>query len=342
VNIGSGTAWGAGETVLFAELTPDRILREVEEIGVRCTGRVLPLHCMENRVYELEIEVDEPVASPSDRFVVAKFYRPGRWTAEQIAEEHAFVADLLEAEIPVAAPRPFPDGSTLRRMADAPIWFTVFPKAGGRSPDELLDDQLPRLGRLLARMHAVGATRAAPHRIQLDPDTYGRGSLEVLREVGALPTEIATRYGALVERICTASAPLFAAAEVQRVHGDCHLGNLLWADAGPRLVDFDDMVRGPCVQDVWMLIMGRDEEARRQRDVLLTAYEQMRAFDRRTLALIEPLRALRMVHFSAWIAKRWKDPAFPRTFPHFGTARWWQDQLEALSDVQERLLEGRR
>lgn len=338
----SGTAWGASETLLFSELTPDRILAEVEHVGVRCTGRVLPLHCMENRVYELEIEVDEdvPLKSPSERFVVAKFYRPGRWSPEQIAEEHAFVADLLEAEVPVVAPRPFPDGTTLRRMEDAPIWFTVFPKAGGRSPDELADDQLPILGRLLARMHAVGATRPAAHRIRLDPDTYGRGSLDVLREVGALPPEVVARYTALVEGICTMSAPAFAAAEVQRVHGDCHLGNLLWSTAAPRLVDFDDMVRGPCVQDVWMLVMGRDEEARRQRDVLLTAYEQMRPFDRRTLALIEPLRALRMVHFSAWIAKRWKDPAFPRTFPHFGSARWWQDQLEALSEIHERLQEA--
>lgn len=329
--------WGASETQHFAELTPDRILTEVEHIGVRCTGRVLPLHCMENRVYELEIEVDAtvPIRSPSERFVVAKFYRPGRWSAEQIAEEHAFLADLTDAEVPVVAPRPFPDGSTLRRMADAPIWFTVFPKVGGRSPDELDDERLQRLGRLLARMHGVGAARAAPHRVRLDPDTYGRGGLEVLRGLGALPPEIAPRYASLVESICTASAPLFATAPVHRVHGDCHLGNLLWNDAGPRLVDFDDMVQGPAVQDVWLLVMGRDEEARRKRETLLAAYEQMRPFDRRTLALIEPLRALRMVHFSAWIAKRWQDPAFPRTFPQFGTPRWWQDQLEALSEVVE-------
>ncbi len=331
--------WGASETQLFSELTPDRILTEVEHVGVRCTGRVLPLHCMENRVYELEIEVDEavPVRSPSERFVVAKFYRPGRWSAEQIAEEHAFLADLIEAEVPVVAPRPFPDGTTVRRMADAPIWFTVFPKVGGRSPDELSDEQLARLGRLLARLHAVGATRAAPHRVRLDPDTYGRGSLEVLRELDVLPPAIAPRYVPLVEAICAASAPAFEAAGAERVHGDCHLGNLLWNDAGPHLVDFDDMVRGPAVQDVWLLVMGRDEDALKKRDTLLTAYEQMRPFDRRTLALIEPLRALRMVHFSAWIAKRWQDPAFPRTFPAFGTERWWQDQLEALYEIRDLL-----
>ena len=332
-------AWGASETQLFSDLTPDRILDAVEQVGVRCTGRVLPLHCMENRVYELEIEVDEdaPVRSPSERFVVAKFYRPGRWTAEQIGEEHSFLADLIEAEVPVVQPRPFPDGTTLRRMADAPIWYTVFPKVGGRSPDELDDESLARLGRLLARLHGVGAARVAEHRVVLDPDSYGRGSLEVLRGENVLPPEIAPRYAALVEAICTASAAAFAAAEVQRVHGDCHLGNLLWNDAGPRLVDFDDMVRGPCVQDVWLLVLGRDAEAQRQREVLITAYEQMRPFDRRTLGLIEPLRALRMVHFSAWIAKRWRDPAFPRIFPHFGTPRWWQDQLEGLAEVRELL-----
>ncbi|MBI2898262.1 MAG: serine/threonine protein kinase [Deltaproteobacteria bacterium] len=326
----------------FAALTPDRILDAVEQVGVRCTGRVLPLHCMENRVYELEIEVDEahPPKSPSERFVVAKFYRPWRWTPEQIADEHAFLADLEEDEIPVVAPRPFPDGTTLRRLTDAPIWFAVFPKAGGRSPDELDDEGLRRLGRLLARMHAIGGARPAPHRVRLDPDGYGRASLEVLRTCGALPPGLAPRYEALVETICAASAPAFATAEVQRVHGDCHLGNILWNDAGPRLIDFDDMVRGPCVQDVWLPVLGRDAEARRQRGVLLEAYEVLRPFDYRTLALIEPLRALRMVHFSAWIAKRWSDPAFPHTFPQFGTERWWQDQIEGLAEVRD-IVEGR-
>jgi len=335
------SAWGGAETKFFFALTPEKILAAVESVGIPCTGRVLALNSMENRVYEVEVELDPDyrLRSPSERFRIVKFYRPGRWSPAQIAEEHEFLRDLAEAEIPVVAPVLFPDGKSISTITDEGIHFSVFPKIGGRSPDELDDPQLERVGRLLARMHGVGAARKATARIQLSPETYGIGSLAWLREHRILPAEMDAEYGTAVEEICSRSAPWFSSAETQRIHGDCHFGNLLWSDAGPFWVDFDDMVRGPCVQDLWLIIPGRDQFARRQLRVLIDAYDEMRSFDRSTLKLIEVLRALRFVHFNAWIAKRWQDPAFPRVFGHFGTERYWASQL---ADMREQLRWVRR
>jgi Ser/Thr protein kinase RdoA (MazF antagonist) len=329
------SAWGDESTKFFNELTPDRILDAVERsLGVRCTGRAMALNSMENRVYELELELDEPPRNPSARFRIAKFYRPGRWSETQIREEHQFLADLQELEIPAVAPLAFVDGDTLHRLPDVGLWYAVFPKIGGRSPDELSDDQLAQVGRLLARMHNVGASRPAPHRIALTPETYGLTNLRYLVDGNALPPELRPSYVATVESICSLTAPWFADAGQQRIHGDCHLGNLLSGRDGLFFVDFDDMVRGPAVQDLWLLVPGRDEEAQRQLQVMIAAYEMMRPFDRRSLRLIEALRALRFVHFSAWIARRWQDPAFPRAFPHFGSGRYWGEQL---ADLREQL-----
>ncbi|MCB0322697.1 MAG: serine/threonine protein kinase [Bdellovibrionales bacterium] len=333
----SPAMWGSAETKYFYELTPDRILDAVEAFGFRCTGRSIALNSMENRVYEVEIEVaqEAELKSPSERFRIVKFYRPGRWTREQIAEEHQFLLDLVELEIPVVAPVQFGDGETVLKVPGAEIWCAVFPKVGGRNPDELRTEQLPLVGRLLARLHACGAVREAPHRIELTPETYGRQSLQFLLERGALPSSLEKRYHNAVETICDVSEPLFAEATLQRIHGDCHLGNLLWGEYGPFWVDFDDMVRGPCVQDLWLIVPGRDDDARRQLDTLLDAYEQMRSFDYRSLRLIEPLRSLRMIHFSAWIAKRFDDPAFQRAFGDFGTERYWMEQVRHLEEQVE-------
>lgn len=324
-------------TKYFYELTPERILEAVEAAtGLRCTGRCLALNSMENRVYEVEIEIadESAVKSRFDHFRVVKFYRPGRWTKEQILEEHTFLADVTAADIAVAAPLPFPDGSTLRKVSGSEIWCAVFPKIGGRSPDELNDDDLERIGRLLARLHNVGKSKPAAHRLKLTPELYGLQNLRFLYDQGFLPLELRDYYKQVVEEICTLVTPWFQAADYQRIHGDCHFGNILWAATGPCLLDFDDMVMGPCVQDLWLILPGRDEETRRQLQVLLSAYEQMRSFDRETLRLIEPLRALRFVHYSAWIARRWQDPAFQRTFPQFNTPGYWNEQL---SDLREQL-----
>jgi Ser/Thr protein kinase RdoA (MazF antagonist) len=333
--------WGEKETEFFFSLTPERILDAVEASGLRCTGRCFQLNSMENRVYEVELELDDDVEvkSPSERFRIVKFYRPGRWSKEQILEEHQFLLDLEDSEIRISAPERFSDGETLHQLDDLHIWYAVFPKVGGRSPDELSMEQAQVLGRLIARLHNIGAARPAEHRVVLDTDSYGRENLEYLLANNAIPLDFERRFREAMESIIQLSEPWFQAAEYQKIHGDAHLGNLLvHPEKGMLWVDFDDCVRGPCVQDLWLVTPGRDEWSHRQREWLLDGYTQMRDFDRSTLRLIEPLRALRMLHFHAWIHKRWQDPAFPRTFPHFGSMAYWQDALITMEE-QMRLVQ---
>lgn len=330
------SAWGESETQFFFELTPERILSAVEALGFRCTGHLLQLNSMENRVYQVEIElpVDHKVTSPRERYRIVKFYRPGRWSREQILEEHIFLADLAEREIPVVSPLKDAAGETLFTVPGLSIWYVVWPMVGGRSPDELDSEKLAQAGRLLGRIHRIGAIRPAPHRVRLVPDTYGRENLAFLKQSTLIPEHLRARYFTVADAICTASDPLFQGVPMHRVHGDCHFGNLLWNDQGLFWVDFDDMVTGPAVQDIWLLVPGRDEYAIRQREELIAAYQQMHEFDLRTLRLIEPLRALRFIHFSAWIGKRWHDPAFPRVFPNYGSERYWSEQI---ADLEEQL-----
>ncbi|HYB99076.1 MAG TPA: serine/threonine protein kinase [Candidatus Limnocylindrales bacterium] len=359
---GSSRLFGAESTRFFHGLTPDRILGAVEQSGLTCTGRCLALNSMENRVYDIEVEVEGEVRSPSDRFRVAKFYRPGRWSREQILEEHRFLRELAEAEIPVVPPLPLGGGTgdgederaalggdtrdqddddtticddagaTLGELSDLGIYFALFPRVGGRLSDEISEAEAEQLGRLLARVHMVGARSTAPSRLQLDVDTYGRGNLEYLLESGTIPAPYRDRYRHVAEAICDRAQPWFAQADVQRIHGDCHLGNILWGRDGAMLVDFDDMLRGPCVQDLWLIAPGRDEWARARRRALIDGYEQLRDFDHSTLRLVEPLRALRLLHFAAWIARRWEDAAFARVFTDFRTDRYWVEQVEALQE----------
>jgi Ser/Thr protein kinase RdoA (MazF antagonist) len=335
-----GGAWGDSNTHFFFAITPERVLEAVESAGLETTGRCIQLNSFENRVYDVELETDEgPRGSPANRRIV-KFYRPGRWSREQILEEHQFLADLRAAEIPAIAPIPFPDGETLKLTPQGEIWYALFPKVGGRAPDELTGEQLQRIGMLLARIHNVGAQRPAPHRVALSAETYGLENLDYLLSKNWIPLEFRARYEKVVRDICARTAELFQVLPPQaihRVHGDCHLGNLLWNQEGPFFLDFDDMVRAPAAQDIWLLTPGRDSDAQRQREELLEGYEQMRAFDRTTLKLIEPLRALRFVHYTAWIARRWEDPAFPAAFPEFGSHSYWADETKDLLDQWELL-----
>lgn len=323
------------ETRYFFELTPERILDSVETVGVRCTGRSLALNSMENRVYDVEVEPEAGGLEVQGRFVVAKFYRPGRWSREQIEEEHRFLLDLAEYELPVVAPLVAPDGRTLFEVPEIGIYFAVFPKVGGRSPDEPDDEQLATLGRLIARVHGVGSIRPAEHRLRMTPEQFLRESGNVLERSGTVTPSLAGYYFAAIERLADRVAPLFSGVPFQRIHGDCHLRNVLSNANGLFLVDFDDMVMGPPVQDLWLLVPGRDADSRQQLDLVLEGYEQMRSFDRSTLRLIEPLRTMRLVHFSAWIAKRWDDPAFPAAFPAFGTDRYWREQIDLLREQEE-------
>lgn len=324
------------QTQFFYQLTPDKILDAVESIGFRCTGRCLALNSMENRVYEVEIELtfkeeQNPAKTPSDHFRVVKFYRPGRWTKEQILEEHQFLDDLVEADIPVIAPIKFRDQS-LHKMPELEIYFTVFPKRGGRIPDEFSDEDVARVGRLLARVHSVGIQRQAKNRLKLNTQTYALDNLEFLLNSNLLPQELKSSFKTSVERVVQLSDPLFKDIKTQRIHGDCHLGNLLLGNQGLFLLDFDDMVVGPCVQDMWLIMPGRDHDALLQRELLIESYQTMCDFDRKSIALIEPLRTLRYIHYCAWVARRWEDPAFKRTFVNFGTARYWQDLMQDLRE----------
>jgi len=323
-------------TQFFFQLTPERVLEAVEQLGTRCTGRVLALNSMENRVYEVELDIDlGPTAGRWDAFRVVKFYRPGRWSRAQIQEEHSFLAECAQGEIPVVAPLQFPDGSTLKEVPGSGIYFAVFPRVGGRILDEMSQEEFRRIGRLIGRMHGIGARKRFEHRPQLTCETYGYANLEFLRRERLIPTSVESHYSAVAERVLRAAEPWFKETPTQRLHGDCHIGNILWTSEGCSIVDFDDCLEGPCVQDIWLLTPGRDAENTRNREWLLEGYEMMRSFDRSSLRLVEPLRALRMIHFTTWIAKRFEDPAFKRVFVDYGSERYWREQLVALQEVGE-------
>lgn len=335
----ANTVWGAA-TQSFYTLSPERVLAAVETLGTRCTGRCLALNSLENRVYEVELEISESDPSYDERFRVVKFYRPGRWSREQILEEHQFLKDLIAADISVVPPLTSEGGETLFTLPplegdDAEIYFTVFPKVRGRCLDELTEDQLAQIGRLLARLHNVAASRPFQHRLSLDLRTYGEENLEGLLSSETIPENLRPRYQSIAQSIFESTAPRFSGIATQRIHGDAHSGNLLWNQNGPYWVDFDDTVTGPVVQDLWLLVPGRDEESNQRREKLLKGYREMRRFNEDELVLVESLRALRMIHFSAWIAKRWSDPSFPRTFPDFGSERWWVTEIQDLSGQLE-------
>jgi Ser/Thr protein kinase RdoA (MazF antagonist) len=303
------------------------VLDAVEAGGLRCTGRCLPLRAFENRVYEVELE--------DGRRLVVKFHRPGRWSRETILDEHDFLAELAAAELPVVPPLDLGTGSTLGEIDG--IFYSAFPKVRGRIMDELDAERRRLIGRTIGRVHAVGAARDAPHRPRLSVSRYIAEPLEALAAGAFMPDNLLPRYRDVAVRIGRATAPLLAKATSQRIHGDLHWGNVLWTADGPVLVDFDDMLVGPPVQDLWLLARGDSEDARREREDLLAGYELFREFDRSTLALAEPLRALRIVYMSGWIARRWDDPAFPAAFPTFRQANYWMSEYEELVAIAETL-----
>lgn len=311
-------------TAPYADLTPDVILDALDTVGLRGDGRFIALNSYENRVYQIFLEEGAPV--------VAKFYRPARWTDAQIAEEHAFALLLAEREIPVVAPLVL-DGRTLH--AHAGYRFAVYPRRGGRAPE--LDDPavLEWIGRFIGRIHAVGAIEPFRERPALDIATLGSEPRAYLREAGSVPPDLRPAYEAIADRALDGVRRAFdRAGEVARIrlHGDCHAGNILWTDAGPHFVDLDDARSGPAVQDLWMLLSGDRAQMSAQLGKLVDGYEQFREFEPRELHLLEALRTLRLIHYAAWLARRWEDPAFPAAFPWFGTQRYWQDHVLALRE----------
>jgi Ser/Thr protein kinase RdoA (MazF antagonist) len=308
----------------FATLTPDRILDCVEALGLAVTGRLLALNSYENRVYRIGLE--------DGSAVIAKFYRAGRWSDAAILEEHAFAHELAAAELPVVPPLA-PGGRTLHHAGDAR--FALFPNRPGRSPELDRDDTLRWIGRFLGRIHARGATARFRHRRALTVADFGRASVDFLLGSAFVPADLRAAYAAVAEAAVVQAGAVFEAVGAVRqirLHGDCHVGNILWTDAGPHFVDLDDCMTGPAVQDLWMLLSGERDERAHQLGVVLEGYEDFRDFDRGELALIEALRTLRILHYSAWLARRWSDPAFPLHFPWFNSQRYWQDHVLTLRE----------
>jgi Ser/Thr protein kinase RdoA (MazF antagonist) len=308
----------------FSDLSPDCVLDALASIGLYGDGRLLALNSYENRVYQVGIEDGKPL--------VAKFYRPGRWTDAQILEEQAFVAELEEREVP-AVPALVIDGRTLHEFQG--FRFAVFPRHGGRAPE--LDDPavLEWTGRFIGRIHAAGAAKPFAVRPALDVATFGTEPRDWLLAHDFLPPELVTPWKSVVDQALEGVARCYERAgdvSLIRLHGDCHGGNVLWTDAGPHFVDFDDARTGPAVQDLWMMLSGERKDMVRQMGDILAGYEDIREFDPRELYLVEALRTLRLIHYSAWLARRWDDPAFPAAFPWFNTQRYWQDRILELRE----------
>ncbi|MBN2038914.1 MAG: serine/threonine protein kinase [Spirochaetes bacterium] len=306
----------------FFDLTPDIVIKAVEKCGLNPTGHCMALNSYENRVYDLRLD--------DGTHIVSKFYRPGRWTKEQIQEEHDFLLELQADEIQVCAPIRFPDGETIHKIED--IYYAIWPRTGGRIQDELSDEMVEMLGRLLARIHNNGSSKKSAHRISLTGRTYGLEPLAFLEENNFLPSHCITRYRNAVNEVVEIYETLSKDVPFHRIHGDCHLGNLLNGTNGFFFLDFDDFLTGPAVQDVWMLVPARDREGLRQRQIFIDAYRLFRDFDNSWLRLIEPLRSLRYIKYASWIARRWDDPAFPAAFPHFGTVQYWENETADLED----------
>ena len=338
----------------FETLTPDLVLDALDSVGLRGDGRLTALSSYENRVYQVQLE--------DGSAVVAKFYRPERWSDAQILEEHSFAAELMTAEIPVIGPLMLSSESsgpsTLHHFAE--FAFSVSPRRGGRAPE--LDDGevLEWIGRFLARIHAVGAKQPFTSRPTLNLDTFGIEPMQWLLEHDKVPLDVQSAW----TKECQTAIDLIAGyatlagagglkdqnsggIRLLRLHGDCHPGNILWtpADAalaagpGPHFVDLDDARMGPAVQDLWMLLSGDRQQRTRQLGMLMDGYEQFREFNRDELALIEPLRTLRLIHYSAWLARRWSDPTFPVNFPWFGSSDYWQGQVLMLQEQIEAMQE---
>jgi len=316
----------------FHRLTPEVVLAGVEAAGFQTTGEYTQLNSYENRVFDIRLESGHPQVS-GDR-VIVKYYRPLRWDRAALLEEHFFLLELDQAGIPAIAPLTQANGETLSSYEG--MWLAVFPKALGRMPQELGLKELEGVGRLLARVHNVGESQDARARPILDVDNFGGPSLEVLRSWVA--PEIWPRYQKACESILSYLDEHLDTDEFIRIHGDCHRGNLLQQDSkdgrqGFFLVDFDDFVMGPVAQDFWMLLSGEADTHEAELESLLSGYEELRFFPRHQMRLFEPLRGLRILHYAAWIARRWNDPSFPRLFPEFGSFSYWAEEAEALERI---------
>jgi Ser/Thr protein kinase RdoA (MazF antagonist) len=325
-------------------LGPDQVLDAVESLGLETTARVFGLNSYENRVYQIGLA--------SGEYLVAKFYRPERWTNEQILEEHSFAQELADLDIPVVPPMWISPGDgqpeqTLHNFAcgEQNFRFALFPRLAGRAPELDNPDNLLVMGRFLGRVHLAGAQRLFAHRVTLGIEQFAVASREFLLANDFIPSSLLPAYESLSRDLIDRLLPVFAQTQncrALRLHGDCHPGNILWREDRPHFVDFDDAMNGPAIQDLWMMLAGDRDQQQGQLLEIVEGYEEFFEFDARELALIEPLRTLRIMHYSAWLARRWQDPAFPHSFPWFNTERYWAEHIlelrEQMSALNEPLL----
>ncbi len=319
----------------FRTLTPGFVMDAVESQGYLCDCRTLGLNSYENRVYQVGIEGESPL--------VAKFYRPGRWSDAQIREEHRFCFELAEHELPIVAPLMNDQGESLFTFGG--FRFALYPRKGGHAPELDNLDNLLILGRLMGRIHSVGALRPFEVRPRLDSRSFGHDAVAIVSE-RFVPVEFKNHYDVLTRDLLQGVEEVMArAGQVHfiRTHGDCHAGNILWRDGGPHFVDFDDARMAPAVQDLWMMLSGDRPSKTAQLTEILDGYAEFNDFDPRELQLVEALRSLRILHFTAWLAQRWEDPAFAPSFPWFNTPRYWGDHIleirEQIAALQEPALQ---
>lgn len=308
----------------YAQLNPNVILDAIESTGFSCTGGLLALNSYENRVYQIGVEEAQPI--------IAKFYRPHRWSSDAILEEHQFSLELVRHEIPVIAPLMIND-QTLHHHLD--FRFALFPRRGGRALELDNSEQLEWMGRFIGRLHGVSACQPFQNRIQLNTQSYGHEPYEFIMEQSFIPDYLKPNFCKTVETALKKIDQIFKSVgqiDPIRLHGDCHAGNVLWSQLGPHIVDLDDCLMGPAIQDIWMLLSGEPKQIEIQLTKILKGYCEFHDFNPRERHLIEPLRTLRMLHYSGWLAKRWADPAFPLSFPWFNTPVYWENQMMNLNE----------
>ncbi len=311
-------------TLAFAELSPDQVLNTIETFGYQCDGRLLALNSYENRVYRVGLNGDEQI--------VAKFYRPERWSDDAIKEEHSFTQSLADIELPVVPPLII-DGETL--LNRGAFRMAIFANRGGRALDLENFDQLEQMGRFMGRMHQVSRIQAFKHRPTLDVTTFGWDARNYILKHDFIPQDLLQAYTSLTEQLLQEAEHCYDRAgqlNLIRCHGDCYPSNVLWTDDGPHIVDFDDARMAPAIQDLWMFLVGDRSDQTAALDAVLAGYTEFSDFDARELHLIEALRTLRLIHYFGWLAKRWSDPAFKRAFPWFNTQQCWEDHILSLRE----------
>lgn len=308
----------------YAQLTPEVVIDAVESQGLYCDGRQLALNSYENRVYQVGIEDSTPI--------IAKFYRPERWSDAQILEEHHFSAELAQSEVSAVEPMLNEQGQSLFEYNN--FRFALYRRQGGHAPELDNFDHLLSLGRVLGRMHARGAVSQFEHRPSVSIDSYAIESRDFLLDNNFIPSSLKESYSTLSTHLIEKARECFSRVEYRniRLHGDCHPGNILWRDEAPHFVDFDDARSGPAIQDLWMLMSGDRQQQTAQLSEILEGYQEFCDFNYAEISLIEALRTLRIMHYSAWLARRWSDPAFPMNFPWFNTERYWAEHILELRE----------